>query len=339
MGELHVMRWNRYGHARLYVNLPDGQSVAWFDLRTDQLNILLDVDRDAVLAALAPYLGQRPEPSAHPPPSHVVPPPPAPVSTPAPLAGWTPEVPVRTGSQTVPLPAVPLPAVPLPGSPPMQPPGAPGLTGGAPADDLAGNPPGAAIRAKIEELTPGFWRALLNRLFRRPSETDGWRKGLVGEETVGAELELLAGRGWRVLHSIPLPRGVDIDHLLIGPGGVFTFNTKYHVGARIWVGDQAVKLGGQPYPYVRKARAEASRASAALSGACGFAVQVDAVLAFVAPAKLTVAPSRDVVHAIRVHAIRHDQIATFSDLSAVWQPAHVEQIYAAARDRRNWLNA
>jgi hypothetical protein len=68
-------------------------------------------------------------------------------------------------------------------------------------------------------------------------------------------------------------------------------------------------------------------------------VQVEAVLAFVAPAKLTVAPSHDDVHAIRVHAIRHDQIATFGDLSAVWQPAHVERIYAAARDRRNWLNA
>ncbi|MFF6784538.1 nuclease-related domain-containing protein [Streptomyces sp. NPDC012510] len=28
--------------------------------------------------------------------------------------------------------------------------------------------------------------------------------------------------GWWVLHSIPLPRNVDLDHLLIGPGGVFS---------------------------------------------------------------------------------------------------------------------
>ncbi|MCK9875473.1 NERD domain-containing protein [Frankia sp. Ag45/Mut15] len=312
MDELEVKTWHRYGHARLYVNFPNGPSVAWFDLRAQQLNMLLDVDQDTVLNALAPYLEHRPEPSAHPRPSHVVPPSP----------GWTPEVPVS--------------ALPRPGLAP----GIPGLAGVAPhpTDDLAHNPPGAAIQAKLRELTPGFWRALLNRLLRRRVETGGWRKGLVGEEMVGAELQQLSSRGWRVLHSIPLARDVDIDHLLIGPGGVFTFNTKYHVGARIWVGDQAVKLGGRSYPYVRKARAEANRASTALSRACGFAVRVEAVLAFVAPAKLTVAPLRDDSPAVRVHAIRHDQIETFGDLSAVWQPAQVERIHTAARDRRNWLN-
>ncbi|WP_347176856.1 nuclease-related domain-containing protein [Parafrankia sp. EAN1pec] len=336
-----MTRWRRYGHERLYVNLPDGQSAAWFDLRNHQLNILLDVDRDAVLDALAPYLAQRPEPSVNPLPSPALPPAPPPVSTP--LAGWIPEVPVPVVPR--PVGSAPRSSAHRPGSPSTQPskqpPGTPGPIGAAPhpADDLAGNPPGAAIRAKIDELTPGFWRALLNRLRRRPAETDGWRKGLVGEETVGAELERLPSRGWRVLHSIPLPRDVDIDHLLIGPGGVFTFNTKYHVGARIWVGDQAVKMGSQAYPYVRKARAEAERASAVLSRVCGFPVRVEGVLAFVEPAKLSEAPSRHDVHAIRVHAIRHDQIAAFGDYPTVWQPAHVERIYAAARDRRNWLNA
>ncbi len=317
MGELQVKPWRRRGQDRLYVNLPDGQSAAWFDLRTHQLNVLLDVNRDEVVDALAPYLAQRPAPPADPLPSPAMPPPPPPVPTSAPLAGWTPEVSTPPGWTT----SGPVGAAP------------------DPADDLAGNPPGATIRAKIEELTPGFWRALLNRLFRRPSEIDGWRKGLVGEEAVGAELERLTGRGWRVVHSIPLPRNVDIDHLLIGPGGVFTFNTKNHAGARIWVGDQMVKVGGQLYPYVRKAEAEAKRASAVLSQTCGFAVEAKAVLAFVQPANLTVARPRGDAHAIHVRAIRHDEIATFGDLSAAWQPAHVERIYAAARDRRNWLNA
>jgi hypothetical protein len=336
MGELQVTPWRRFGHDRLYVNLPDGRSAAWFDLRTHQLNVLLDVDRDAVRDALAPYLAQQPTPPAPPLPSPAVPP--------APPPGWTPEVPMWAVARPVPPPAS------RPELPPVQPAGwsargpvdaASDPVGAAPrpGDDLAGNPPGAAIRAKIEELTPGFWRSLFNRLLRRPSKTDGWRKGLVGEEKVGAELERLTGRGWRVLHSIPLPRNVDIDHLLIGPGGVFTFNTKYHVGARIWVGDQAVKMGGRPYPYVRKARSEANRASATLSRACGFAVEVEAVLAFVEPAKLTVVSSTEEVQAIRVHAIRHDQIAKFGDLSATWQPAQIERIHAAARDRRNWLNA
>jgi hypothetical protein len=347
MGQLQVTPWRRYGHSRLYVHLPDGQSAAWFDLRTQQLTMLLETNRDAVLEALAPYLAQQSPPPVRPTPLASMPaepqptvppapPSPEPASAPAPLAGWTPEVP-------------PLPAAPPPAPWPSLPPEALVQTDWAlaPADDLAGNRPGAALRAKVEELTPGFWRSLLNRLLRRPSELEGWRKGLAGEETVGAELERLARRGWQVLHSIPLPRNVDIDHLLIGPGGVFTVNTKYHVGASIWVGDQAVKVGGQSYPYVRKARAEARRAAAVLGRACGFTVPVDGVLVFVLPAKLTVAPTGDNAQAnahtnaqaIRVHALRHTHLATFNQLPVVWQPDQVERIYAAARDRRNWLSA
>ncbi|WP_235488034.1 nuclease-related domain-containing protein [Frankia sp. AvcI1] len=346
MHELQVTPWRRFGHHRLYVNLPDGQSAAWFDLKNHQLNVLLDAYRDAVLDVLAPYLGEGPAaptgplpPAPAPAPAPATAPPPAPPlvsAPPAPSAGWTPAIPATSSSWTVPTPVVP------PVSPSTTATAAPGAMTASPraaellhpADDLADNPPGAAIRVKIEELTPGFWRALLNRLLRRPSELESWRKGLVGEEMAAAELERLIPWGWRVLHSVPLPRGVDIDHLLIGPGGVFTVNTKYHVGARIWVGDQAVKMGRQPYPYVRKARAEAERAAKVLTHACGFTVPVSAVLAFVEPAKLTVESSlRD------VRAIRHDQLATYGALPAVWRPGHVEQIYAAARNRRAWLTA
>ncbi len=30
--ELHVTRWKRYGHDRLYANLPDGTAVGWADV-------------------------------------------------------------------------------------------------------------------------------------------------------------------------------------------------------------------------------------------------------------------------------------------------------------------
>ena len=45
---------------------------------------------------------------------------------------------------------------------------------------------------------------------------------------MGAELNRLGRHGWRVLHSIRLANRVDIDHLPIGPGGVFSINTKHH---------------------------------------------------------------------------------------------------------------
>ncbi|WP_373309716.1 nuclease-related domain-containing protein [Streptomyces tendae] len=96
-----------------------------------------------------------------------------------------------------------------------------------PADDLAVNPPGASLRDLLDESGPRLLERAIARVLRRPTEWDAWRKGLEGERRVGAELNRLGRHGWRVLHSIPLATKVDIDHLLIGPGGVFSINTKH----------------------------------------------------------------------------------------------------------------
>ncbi|MDF3140854.1 MULTISPECIES: nuclease-related domain-containing protein [unclassified Streptomyces] len=201
-------------------------------------------------------------------------------------------------------------------------------------DDLAGNRPGDALQMKVDELTPGFWRWALARLSGRSLEVDSWRTGLAGERRVGAELERLVRQGWRVLHSIPLASDVDIDHLLIGPGGAFCFNTKCHRGARVWVGDDSVRIGGQSYPYVRKSRAESRRASAALTRACGFAVEVQPVLAFVAVAELIVVPTlRD------VRVLREQDITVFKHLKAEWASGKAELVYQAARSRQTWTRS
>jgi hypothetical protein len=58
---------------------------------------------------------------------------------------------------------------------------------------------------------------------------DRWDRGASGEEHVGAILDGLASRGWRVMHDVDTGRG-NIDHLIVGPGGVFTIETKSHGG-------------------------------------------------------------------------------------------------------------
>jgi hypothetical protein len=59
-------------------------------------------------------------------------------------------------------------------------------------------------------------------------EIGRWRRGAEGERKVGAVLEGL-GPGWHVLHDVSLGRG-NIDHVLVGPAGVFTIETKSHRG-------------------------------------------------------------------------------------------------------------
>jgi Nuclease-related domain len=54
-------------------------------------------------------------------------------------------------------------------------------------------------------------------------------RGASAEEHVGGLLEELSGHGWRVIHDASLGRG-NVDHILIGPAGVFTVETKSHPG-------------------------------------------------------------------------------------------------------------
>jgi hypothetical protein len=54
-------------------------------------------------------------------------------------------------------------------------------------------------------------------------------RGASGEEHVGSLLETLSGGGWQILHDASLGRG-NVDHILIGPAGVFTVETKSHPG-------------------------------------------------------------------------------------------------------------
>jgi hypothetical protein len=55
-------------------------------------------------------------------------------------------------------------------------------------------------------------------------------RGATGEEQVGGLLDDLVQReGWHVLHDASLGHG-NVDHILIGPAGVFTVETKSHPG-------------------------------------------------------------------------------------------------------------
>ncbi len=54
-------------------------------------------------------------------------------------------------------------------------------------------------------------------------------RGATGEEQVGELLDAMPGDGWRVIHDASLGRG-NVDHILIGPPGIFTIETKSHPG-------------------------------------------------------------------------------------------------------------
>ncbi|MEY2848054.1 MAG: hypothetical protein RI885_719, partial [Actinomycetota bacterium] len=83
-----------------------------------------------------------------------------------------------------------------------------------------------------------------------------WYQGALGEIHIGHLLSSL-GPDWTVLHSVPIgAKDSDVDHVLVGPNGVFVLNTKHHAGASIWVGDVVLMVNGDKTFHLRTARSE-----------------------------------------------------------------------------------
>ncbi len=133
-------------------------------------------------------------------------------------------------------------------------------------------------------------RSRLDRLFGRSPlapDAESWFLGAIGEIEVARILAAL-GSEWRVFHSVPVgSNGSDIDHLVIGPAGVFTINTKHRAGRSVWVGDRRLMVDGQRTDYLRNSGHEAERAARLLSSATGSAIDVVPLLVIVGAKRIT----------------------------------------------------
>jgi Nuclease-related domain len=205
-----------------------------------------------------------------------------------------------------------------------------------PGDDLARNVPGASASARARALRhehPLLTGAAAMLGIRTSAQQ--FAAGARGERTVGRQLNRWATRyGWHVLHAVPVgQRGADIDHVVIGPFGVVTVNTKT-TGTAVWVGKYGLTVGGKPVDYLRKSRHEAARAGRLLHRATGLEVPVQSAIVFVGARKMTVRGGgpADVAVLPTPRALRrwlHKQPPAL-------QPDQVEAIYEAARRPASW---
>jgi Nuclease-related domain len=90
--------------------------------------------------------------------------------------------------------------------------------------------------------------------FRPSPAARAWRRGAVGERRTAGLLAALERHGWAVLHDLAIPRSqANIDHLVIGPGGVFVIDSKQYRG-RLRL-DQLGRLWHGRYPLAPALRA------------------------------------------------------------------------------------
>jgi hypothetical protein len=80
--------------------------------------------------------------------------------------------------------------------------------------------------------------------FKPSPEAVAWRRGAAGERRTARLLAPLERHGWAVLHDLAVPGSrANLDHLAIGPGGVFVIDSKRYRGrlqldpsGRLWHG-------------------------------------------------------------------------------------------------------
>jgi len=198
-------------------------------------------------------------------------------------------------------------------------------------ESLVGRKAGAGAATKARELRRrdplGFARAFL---VREHTDERAWRKGANGERIVGFILGRLP-RGWHVFHDVPVgDQGANIDHIVVGPSGTFTLNTK-NLAGKVWVGPESIRHNGHPTRYLPAAMFEAERASRLLGAAVGHHVQVRGALAILAD-EWTITQKPSDVQVGGPRGVRDWMVR----LPATLTPHDVIEIAAAASKPSTW---
>jgi hypothetical protein len=113
-----------------------------------------------------------------------------------------------------------------------------GAAGGVVGSLLA--PPLGLVVAALAAAAVAGW----GLRFRPSPDAVAWRRGAAGERHTARLLAPLERQGWAVLHDLAVPgSAANIDHLAIGPGGVFVIDSKQYRGrlhldssGRLWHG-------------------------------------------------------------------------------------------------------
>lgn len=151
--------------------------------------------------------------------------------------------------------------------------------------------------------------------------------------SVGQRLDRLADDGWQTVHDVPLGRqGTTVEHLLIGPGGIFTVTERRHAGSHVRVASRTLHVDGRAVPYLRDARLEATRAQGLLQSAGCAGAGVRAVL--VVSGDLERDP-QDPPQDAEVIA-RHEVPNFFRRLPVRYDAARISAVAQMARRRTTW---
>jgi hypothetical protein len=196
-----------------------------------------------------------------------------------------------------------------------------GLSGGVLGSQLA--PRWGLVLGGLAAVAAGWG------LWFRPSpDVIAWRRGAAGERRTARLLDPLERHGWAVLHDLAVPGSrANIDHLVIGPGGVFVIDSKHYRGRLQLDGSGRLWHGRYPLsPTLRTVDFEADQAAQVLADPDVVVVPVMAVHGAQVPWGKVVTQGVPVLAAKRLPSM-------LRQLPAVLGPERIAWLAAQARIR------
>ena len=169
------------------------------------------------------------------------------------------------------------------------------------------------------------------RRFGISTERFSFRSGKGSAEAVARSLHELP-EGWQVLHGVPT--GCEhrvVDHVVIGPSGVFTLNVADHRGSDVHIEAPWIEVGGVRHPTLHASCTEGERAARILTRACGFSVPVHPVLVVLADTIITTGE----LGGATVLSPKQT-VAWLTDQPMILDPTAVCAIYGQARRASVW---
>jgi hypothetical protein len=172
-----------------------------------------------------------------------------------------------------------------------------------------------------------------------PQWIDNYQRGAWGEQRTAKAVEPLLARGWVVLHDLKRHKS-NVDHVIVGPGGVFILDTKNNAGTAQATGDRLriARPDGKPSfeddRLATAARRQGAQLHDLIKDRCGVNIWVDALIVLWAEFPQAVVEGRNMAY---VHG---DRIVDWLlSRRARLNAAQIDQIVAALQPGRHHLPA
>jgi hypothetical protein len=210
----------------------------------------------------------------------------------------------------------------------------PRLPAGEPV--VAPVPPYAALRECLRIQSAARPLSTFSRLFGIDPLAAPARRHFSGGISELSVARTLAGldSSWTVLNSVATAGGL-VDHLAIGPAGVFTIVVHSHAGQRVWVGERTFIVDDQRLAHLAVAEAQAEAISGRIDSVLGDGIAdtvVTPCIVLDSPGELRIhqRPGRIEVVTARSFA------AWFGALPRLLSPSASAAIAAAAVHQSEW---